>query len=146
VVRVVGREDNVAVLGRVLESALALLKQAVHEVAQSAAREQAIHLHVRIGDVAQTLEQVAIDYDADLVVVGTHGRNAAARLVLGSVAEKLTRSAHVSVLVAREKTFEGLPRTPAIEAPTPGLALRGDQHVSEVIQVGRRDGHVSGMV
>lgn len=34
----------------------------------------------------------------DLVVVGTHGRSRAARLVLGSVAEKILRSCRVPVL------------------------------------------------
>lgn len=39
--------------------------------------------------------------DADLIVVGTHGRNGIQRLMLGSVAEKVTRLAPCSVLVVR---------------------------------------------
>ncbi len=38
---------------------------------------------------------------ADLIVVGTHGRNGIQRLMLGSVAEKVTRLAPCSVLVVR---------------------------------------------
>lgn len=40
------------------------------------------------------VEQNAVDF----VVVGTHGRSRAARLVLGSVAEKIVRSSRVPVL------------------------------------------------
>lgn len=39
--------------------------------------------------------------NADLIVVGTHGRNGIQRLMLGSVAEKVTRLAPCSVLVVR---------------------------------------------
>jgi nucleotide-binding universal stress UspA family protein len=38
---------------------------------------------------------------ADFIVVGTHGRAGLARVVLGSVAERVARHAHCSVLVAR---------------------------------------------
>ena len=44
-----------------------------------------------------------IDYaeetHADLIVIGTHGRTGIARLLLGSVAEKVVRHAHCAVLV-----------------------------------------------
>jgi len=38
---------------------------------------------------------------AELVVVGTHGTTGLARLMLGSVAEKVTRAAGCSVLLVR---------------------------------------------
>lgn len=40
--------------------------------------------------------------DADLVIVGTHGHTGLDALVIGSVAERVVRHAHCSVLVARE--------------------------------------------
>jgi nucleotide-binding universal stress UspA family protein len=40
-------------------------------------------------------------WGADLVVVGSHGRTGIARALLGSVAERVVRHAHGSVLVAR---------------------------------------------
>src|SRR6185503_10139139 len=40
-------------------------------------------------------------WGADLVVVGSHGRSGIERALLGSVAERVVRHAHVSVLVAR---------------------------------------------
>ena len=40
--------------------------------------------------------------DADLVVLGTHGRRGPSRWWLGSVAERVVRAAHVPVLVVRD--------------------------------------------
>jgi nucleotide-binding universal stress UspA family protein len=50
--------------------------------------------HLRIASVAAQ-EQV------DMIVVGSHGRKALGRLLLGSVAERLVRTASVPVLVVR---------------------------------------------
>jgi nucleotide-binding universal stress UspA family protein len=41
------------------------------------------------------------DYDIDLVVMGTHGRRGVDRFLLGSVAEKVVRSADCPVLTVR---------------------------------------------
>lgn len=43
----------------------------------------------------------AEDDDYDLIVIGSHGRDGLARVLLGSVAEKVTRRSPVPVLVAR---------------------------------------------
>jgi hypothetical protein len=64
-----------------------------------------------------TLLQMAVDYDADLMVVGTHGRRGVERMMLGSVAEELVRKARCPVLVARPKDYTGLERTPRPDAP-----------------------------
>ena len=45
--------------------------------------------------------RAAREYDADLIVVGTHGRSAPAQLLLGSVAEKIVRKAPCPVLTVR---------------------------------------------
>ncbi len=44
--------------------------------------------------------------DADLVIVGTHGRGAIAHVLLGSVAEKVVRKASCPVLAVREGEHE----------------------------------------
>ncbi|MFW5964672.1 MAG: universal stress protein [Natronomonas sp.] len=41
------------------------------------------------------------DYDIDLVIMGTHGRRGIDRFLLGSVAEKVVRSADCPVLTVR---------------------------------------------
>lgn len=68
--------------------------------------------HLRVGDPAREVAQLAVDLDADAIVVGTHGRRGIARLVLGSVAERVLRHATCPVLVVcpkRHHLFEALP-------------------------------------
>jgi len=77
-----------------------------------------IHLEVAIGDPADELVQIAVDNEADLLLLGTHGRKGVAKLVLGSVAEKVLHKSPCSVLVARPADFEGRAKTPVI-APSP---------------------------
>jgi nucleotide-binding universal stress UspA family protein len=52
----------------------------------------------RFGDI---VAEEARDWQADLVVVGTHGRRGMSRIVLGSGAEQVVRSAPVPVLTIR---------------------------------------------
>jgi nucleotide-binding universal stress UspA family protein len=62
-----------------------------------------VHAYVRLGSPAHELVELAKLLDADLLVVGTHGRTALARLLLGSVAEAAVQKARCPVLVVREK-------------------------------------------
>ena len=50
---------------------------------------------------AAGIVQIAKDEGADLIVVGSHGRSGIARLMLGSVANKVVAESLVPVLVAR---------------------------------------------
>lgn len=66
---------------------------------------------------AHQIAQLASDLQADLVVVGMHGRNAFSRFLLGSVAETVARLAPCPVLVFRPKGIP--PEYPKIEPPCP---------------------------
>lgn len=66
-------------------------------------------VHVRAGDVAADICDVARELEADLIVVGTHGRQGVVRLLLGSVAEGVVRAATCPVLVVRPKTALDVP-------------------------------------
>lgn len=58
-------------------------------------------LDVRLGDPGQVASERAEELGAELIVVGSHGRTGLTRLVLGSVAERVTRLAHCPVLVVK---------------------------------------------
>jgi len=61
-----------------------------------------VKMHIRVGSPDVQIAQLASDLGADLIVVGTHGRQGLARL-LGSVAESLVRNAPCPVLTYRPK-------------------------------------------
>jgi nucleotide-binding universal stress UspA family protein len=73
--------------------------------------------HVRSAHAINAITQLASDIEADLVVVGTHGRRGMARLLLGSIAEGVVRLAPCPVLVARPVGISN--GVPAIEPPCP---------------------------
>jgi len=53
------------------------------------------------GRVCDVVAEQAKAFDADLIVVGTHGRHGVSRLLVGSDAEQIVRVAPVPVLVVR---------------------------------------------
>lgn len=55
-----------------------------------------------MGAPAAAIVKYAADHGADLIVMGTHGRGGVAHLLLGSVAEKVVRTAPCPVLTVRE--------------------------------------------
>jgi nucleotide-binding universal stress UspA family protein len=63
-------------------------------------------LIIREGAAAQEIVKYAKDADIDLVVVGTHGRGAMAHLLMGSVAERVVRTASCPVLTVRHPEHE----------------------------------------
>ena len=56
---------------------------------------------VKTGDVRTGITETAKQVAADLIVMGTHGRRGVSRLVLGSVAEAMARTAPCPVLLVR---------------------------------------------
>ena len=77
--------------------------------------------HLRTDSPAFEVAQLAADLEADLVVVGTHGRRALARMIMGSVAESTVRMAPCPVLVVRPKATPA--PVPTIEPPCPQCVL-----------------------
>jgi len=64
-----------------------------------------IDLQLRRGEDASAAEAIvrtATEENADLIVVGSHGRTGLSRLMLGSVAAKVASASPVPVLVARQ--------------------------------------------
>lgn len=73
----------------------------------AAARERlarpglAIDTAVKEGDPRTVIVDAADEWQADLIIVGSHGRTGVTRLVLGSVAQAVVAHAHCSVEVVR---------------------------------------------
>lgn len=59
------------------------------------------HVEVRFGNPGLEITDYADEIGADLIVISSHGYHGVKRLFLGSVAERVIRHAHCSVLVLR---------------------------------------------
>jgi len=53
------------------------------------------------GEVSSTILRIAREVDCELIVMGTHGRSAAARRLMGSVAERVARDAPCPVVTVK---------------------------------------------
>jgi nucleotide-binding universal stress UspA family protein len=81
--------------GRTLDDALAMAKASGVPADAKLLDQPGRRLGELVADEAQAFE-------ADLVVVGTHGRNGVGRVLLGSGAEQVIRLAPVPVLAVRD--------------------------------------------
>ena len=57
---------------------------------------------VLVGLAPRKIVEYASDHDVDLIVMGTHGRGAIAHLLMGSVAERVVRTAPCPVFTVRD--------------------------------------------
>ena len=72
------------------------------EIAKAAGVEADNLLYDNFGSrLAEVVTDSAKDWQADLIVVGTHGRRGVGRVLMGSGAEQILRMAPVPVLVIR---------------------------------------------
>jgi len=94
-----------------------LLARANVLVPLNAADRSLIKPHARIGRTVPTLIQACVDYEADLLIVGTHARRGMQRLLLGSVAEALVREAPCPVLIARTTDYKNRLKTALPDQP-----------------------------
>jgi nucleotide-binding universal stress UspA family protein len=92
--------DRSAASGKeALEAAAALVREGgnVENVTTSIVASPYLH------STAQTIVDDAVSFGADLVVVGSRGRSAWKRIVLGSVSSAVAQHAHCSVEIARPR-------------------------------------------
>ena len=79
---------------------LADLRRRLNEVVAKRGHSE-LNPEVLIGPTARRIVESARDSKADLIVIGTHGRHGMAHLLLGSVAERVVRTASCPVLTVR---------------------------------------------
>ncbi len=94
-----------------LERAFAKTSPAMHETERIAQRALArvqldfpdwrIQVEAVVGSPAREIILRAEKWNADLIVVGSHGHTALGRMILGSISQKVLAEAHCSVRVAR---------------------------------------------
>jgi nucleotide-binding universal stress UspA family protein len=65
------------------------------------ARHKGIDIRVEFGDPGHRIAEFAAETAANLIVLPSHGRTGLARLMIGSVAERVVRLSHCPVLVLR---------------------------------------------
>ncbi len=88
------------------------MEKALAEVAQSS-DGSAVETHVLEGSPAWEISEFASRTGANLIVIGSHGMSGMRRFLLGSVSERVLRSAPCPVLVLRR------PESEVREAPEP---------------------------
>jgi nucleotide-binding universal stress UspA family protein len=82
-----------------------------------------IAIYVDTGAASERIVSVAAAADVDLIVLGTHGRRGLHRVIGGSTAEEVMRTAPCGVYVIRPRDFLDGEKLPEVEPP-----LRPDQH------------------
>ena len=101
-----------------LDNTVDLLRQAGAQIlakAKSLVREAGLEAESVIreimgGRAAESIVAEADSWGADLIVLGTHGRRGVGRLVMGSDAEEVVRTAQVPVLLVRSDAKSGAVR------------------------------------
>lgn len=83
------------------QTGLRALAQAADIVQKSGMKAETAVLDVPGERTASVIDNDALAWKADLIVIGTHGRKGVGRLLLGSVAENVARGASVPVLLVR---------------------------------------------
>lgn len=141
--------ERVDELSRTLDEKRTALEErlALHTPEGGEPWAQDVVFHVRLGDPAEAIHQCAVDIDADFIVVGTHGRTGVDRLMHPSVAEKLVRSARISVIVAHRKDVADLRKSDQPDPPRPGEDLTSTGISASLhLEFPPRTSHISGLV
>lgn len=106
-----------------------------------------VAVYVTTGAAAERIVSLADSVDADLIVVGTHGRSGVKRLLLGSVAEEVVRRAPCGVYIIRPRDFLDGAKVPDVQP-----ALRAGEHALQPFRHGAtyhyvdRGTHVTGRI
>lgn len=98
------------------------LEQRAHNALKAMATDLAeedvsVETHVRKGRAASSILTVVDEHDIDMVVIASRGLSGVERVLLGSVAAKVTRRSPCPVLVVKSITTSLVPdRTPGVTA------------------------------
>ena len=68
--------------------------------------DYAIKTRIEEGDIAESIEKVAKDIHADIIVIGTHSRKWLENIIMGSVAEKVLKHTVIPLYIVPTKKKE----------------------------------------
>lgn len=90
----------------------------------------------RIGPPGEILAKAATDENADLIVVGTHGRTGISRFLIGSVAADTIRQATCDVLVCRGAGGKTLFQRPLVAVDFSAASHKALAHCADFVPAG----------
>lgn len=99
------------------------------------------HIHTVVGHPPDEIVWLAAHLNAEVIVMGTHGRKGLKRILLGSVAEKVMRLAGCPVFVMRDKAHAQPWRVAEIEPLCPDCAVRRAETNGEKLWCARHSEH-----
>jgi nucleotide-binding universal stress UspA family protein len=98
------RMDSFTMEHPLMDEGQDLLKNACDHVRQAGLEPESRLLENHGDKTAELLLAVAGECNAELIVMGTHGRTGLTHLLMGSVAEGMLREANVPILLVRSGT------------------------------------------
>jgi len=87
------------------EQAEAAVKHAVERIKSGKAYELEIITVIKSGPAREVILDEAEKWDADLIVLGSHGYSGWQRFLLGSVSHAVATHAHCSVEIVRQESI-----------------------------------------
>ena len=95
--------DEIAVLEEDWDqTALSVLSEAEAAASEEGVDVETVALRIDArGSIGQAITDEARRWEADLIVIGTHGRGAIRQILLGSVAQRVVQTTSVPVLLIR---------------------------------------------
>jgi nucleotide-binding universal stress UspA family protein len=93
--------DYIALREAVRQTGERTLLQAAQRARESGASVETSLIEANGKRIADLINEEAVRWQAQLIVIGTHGRSGLNRLLLGSVAEGVVRDAAMPVLLVR---------------------------------------------
>jgi nucleotide-binding universal stress UspA family protein len=100
---------NGDLLQRMVEGGHEILDQALSRAAAEGVPADKLLIESMTGRISEEIVEQATSWDADLIILGTHGRRGVGRVLLGSDAEQVVRISPVPVLLVRGDDRKGTP-------------------------------------
>jgi nucleotide-binding universal stress UspA family protein len=101
------------------EAALKLCQEA-REKLLTQIRDARVHYEIRQGSPRAEIVDAAVEWEADKIIIGAHGRGVCPRFILGSVSSAVVQHAPCTVEIVRPKTSIPTRHEPVKAAATQG--------------------------